>query len=115
MINVSGIRNFAKQNWGYPENLRMLELGPNLFQFIFGKEGDRERVLKGGPWPIDNQVFAVHKWEEGLENDNSRLGMVDFCVQVWNLPLHWHSKEVGFKIDKVFPEFKEVLIPQFGG
>lgn len=44
VVNASGIRKFTKQIWGYPKNLRMLELGPNLFQFIFGYEGEREKV-----------------------------------------------------------------------
>lgn len=64
-----------------------------------------------GFWLIDNQLMAMHKWEEGIKNDNRTLEMATIWVQVWNLPLHWVCKEVGRKIGQMFQEVKDVLIP----
>lgn len=71
--------------------------------------------MKGGLWITDNQILVVHKWEKGIESDKKCLGIVDLRVQVWDLPHHWHSNKVGLKIDKLFQEVKEVLLPQTGG
>ncbi|KAL3535911.1 hypothetical protein ACH5RR_004372 [Cinchona calisaya] len=36
-------------------------------------------------------------------------------VQIWNLPVHWISKETGIKIGKIFSEAKNIIIPLIGG
>ena len=35
-------------------------------------------------------------------------------VKIWNLPIHWFTKEAGKKIGQVFSAVKEVVIPNTG-
>ena len=49
IANFTGVKNFTNHVWGYPRNLRVTEIGPNVFQFQLEKEVERERVLRGGP------------------------------------------------------------------
>ena len=44
--NYIGVKNFTNHVWGYPRNLRVTELGPNVFQFNFEEKQDKERALK---------------------------------------------------------------------
>ncbi|XP_027103144.1 uncharacterized protein [Coffea arabica] len=115
VANFVGVKNFVTTAWGYPRNLRIIELGPNLFQFYVPNREDRDRIVGGGPWVMDNQILVMKHWVEGIEDDISAFDLAPFWVQVWNLPVHWISKEVGRKIGAIFQEVKDVLVPQVGG
>ena len=115
IANYTGAKNFVTTAWSYPRGLKIAELGPNTFQFILPGENDRERVMNGGPWILDNQMLVLNRWYEGIEEDETAFKLAPIWVQVWNLPVHWMSKEVGKKIASVFQETKEVIIPQGGG
>ena len=54
VANFIGVKNFVTAAWGYPKNLEVAELGPNLFQFFIPEEENRLRILNGGPWLIDS-------------------------------------------------------------
>lgn len=49
---------------------------------------------------------------EGIEDDKNVFSKASFWIQVWNLPLHWFSKEIGTKIGAGFEEVNEVILPQ---
>ena len=59
VANFVGVKNFVNTAWGYPKELRIMELGSNLFQFFLPSEKERERILGGGPWMFDNQVLVM--------------------------------------------------------
>nr|XP_027093749.1 uncharacterized protein LOC113714153 [Coffea arabica] len=92
-----------------------MELGPNLFQFNIPNLEDKKRVVEGGPWLIDNQVLVLRRWSERIEENYGAFVTAPIWVQLWNLPVHWLTKEVGRKIGAAFKEVKEVIIPQTGG
>ena len=115
VINFTGIKNFVAVAWGYPRNLSVVELGPNVFQFNVQNPDDQHRIVEGGPWVIDNQMLVLKRWVEGIEEDYKAFMTAPLWVQLWNLPVHWLSKEVGKKIGGVFIDVKEVLVPQSGG
>lgn len=113
--NFTGLRKFVTQAWGYPKNLTVAEIGPNAFQFTIPDGSERARILNGGPWILDNQLLTLRSWYEGIEEDPEAFRYAPFWIQVWNLPIHWISQNVGRKIGSVFEEVKEVIIPQSGG
>nr|XP_027083817.1 uncharacterized protein LOC113706127 [Coffea arabica] len=115
VANFTGVKNFVTAAWGYPKDLTMTELGPNLFQFFIPDAESRLRILGGRPWLIDSQILVLNRWEAGIEENTEAFKYAPLWVQVWNLPIHWLSKEVGRKIGKVFREVKEVLISHSGG
>ncbi|XP_027158439.1 uncharacterized protein LOC113760064 [Coffea eugenioides] len=113
--NYTGVKNFVTTAWGYPKQLRVVELGLNMFQFILPFESDRERILHGGPWILDNQMLVLNNWYEGIEDDERVFCLAPLWIQVWNLPVHWISKEAGKKIGSIFRHVRDVIIPQTGG
>ena len=54
IANFTGVKNFTNHVWGYPRNMRVIELGPNVFLFNFEEEKDKERALNGRPWVLDD-------------------------------------------------------------
>ena len=54
IINFVGMKNFVTLAWGFPNGLRVVEVGVNTFQFLIPSEKDKERICKGGPWIIDS-------------------------------------------------------------
>ncbi|XP_027061100.1 uncharacterized protein [Coffea arabica] len=115
IVNFVGVKNFANLAWGYPRGMVVMVLGPNMFQFIIPSTDDRERILDGGPWIFDSRVLVMEEWYEGVEEDERAFRTAPLWVQAWNLPVHWISKEVGWKIGSIFQEVKEVIVPQVGG
>ena len=45
--NKRAAHNTLKKAWGLEEDLQIVEVGSNLFQFKFATEFDMERILKG--------------------------------------------------------------------
>ena len=39
--------------------MQIIEVGSNLFQFKFQSEFEMNQVLKGGPWTFDNQLLML--------------------------------------------------------
>nr|XP_027118509.1 uncharacterized protein LOC113735714 [Coffea arabica] len=115
VANFTGVKNFVAAAWSYPKNLTVMELGPNLFQFNIPSLKEKERIVEGGPWVIDNQVLVIRRWSEGIEGNYGDFTIAPLWVQLWDLPVHWLTKEVGRKIGAVFKGVKEVIVPQSGG
>nr|XP_027076011.1 uncharacterized protein LOC113699853 [Coffea arabica] len=115
VINFTGIKNFVAVAWGYPRNLSVVELGPNVFQFNIQNSKDKDRIVEGRPCVINNQMLVLKRWAEGIEDDYKAFVTTPLWVQLWNLPVHWLSREIGRKIWGVFKEVRDVVIPQVGG
>ncbi|XP_027157572.1 uncharacterized protein LOC113759204 [Coffea eugenioides] len=113
--NSTGVRSFADNMWLHPKNLKVTEIRTNLFQFSFGLKSDLDRALNGRPWIYDGQPLILLKWREGIEDDLEVFDKGRIWIQVWNLPLHWLTKEVGRKIGGIFSEVLEVIVPPGGG
>ncbi|KAL3528155.1 hypothetical protein ACH5RR_012811 [Cinchona calisaya] len=64
MVNYTSIKNFVLQVWNYPKNLQVVELETNMFQFLFNSDTEMEKVIRRGPWIIDNQVPVLESWED---------------------------------------------------
>ncbi|CAI9099242.1 OLC1v1036027C1 [Oldenlandia corymbosa var. corymbosa] len=75
---------------------------------------ERDRVLSGGPWFFKEQLMVIHPWAKKLEEDKAKFDRANMWVQVQGLPSHWVSKEVGWKLGKLFPNCSNVLIPESG-
>lgn len=61
-FNKRAAKNTLKKAWGLENEVQIVEVGANLFQFKFNTEFDLERILNGGPWSFDNQLLMLTKW-----------------------------------------------------
>ncbi|KAK4712873.1 hypothetical protein R3W88_018780 [Solanum pinnatisectum] len=74
------------------------------------------KVQLGTPWVYDDKyLLNVHPWEPGLKNVSPLFDICNMWVQVWNIPLHWMSKDVGCKIGNTLGGTCDVVIPENNG
>ncbi|KAK6775507.1 hypothetical protein RDI58_026508 [Solanum bulbocastanum] len=100
--------------WGNPTGLQIKEVRWNLFQFIFRDKKSMNKVQLGTPWVYDKYLPNVHPWEPGLKSVSPLFDICNMWVQVWNIPLHWISKDVGCKIGNALGGTCDVVIPENG-
>lgn len=112
--NFTGVKNFVNFMWNQPRNLEVTEIGGNLYQFSFAEPNDLERVLKGCPYVMDNQLLNLKKWERGIDKDTKAFRKALLWVQIWKLPIHCITKEVGRKIREIFTTVQDVIVPSGG-
>lgn len=112
--NFTGIRNFVNFMWNHPKNLKVVELGVNLFQFSFGLQEDVDRVMQGCPYLIDNQLLNLKRWERGIDKNPKAFMIAPLWIQMWNLPIHCITREVGRKIGSLFCKVTDVIVPPGG-
>uniref|UniRef100_A0A7N2LS13 DUF4283 domain-containing protein n=1 Tax=Quercus lobata TaxID=97700 RepID=A0A7N2LS13_QUELO len=90
---------------GVKKVTEIAEVGSNLFQFKFKIEFDLERVLRGGPWPFDNQVLMVRRWQAGMTAKDVKFNVVGLWVQIWGVPFDMVcpqvAREVGSRLGMV--------------
>ncbi|KAF3669008.1 putative protein transport protein Sec61 subunit beta-like [Capsicum annuum] len=72
------------------------------------------KVLFGTPWLFDKYLLNVQAWEPGLRNDSAVFNICELWLQVWGIPLHWMSREVGRKIGHSLGGTTDVVIPKNG-
>ena len=73
--------------------LKVTEIGLNMFQFMFQNIHDKGKVLNGRPWACDNQPMVILSRKEGFEVDNEAFNKTWIWVRIWNLPIHWITKD----------------------
>lgn len=108
IANSAGMKSFATNMWSHPKQLKVTEIGKNMFQFIFTHSSEMERVLNGRPWIYDGQQLVLHRRKKGIEDDTKAFDRSFIWVQIWNLLLHWITKEDGKKIESIFCSVQEM-------
>ena len=81
-FNKRTVKNTLRRAWRLDDKLRIMEVGPNLFQFKFQSEFDLVRILRGGPWLFDNQLLMLQRWKKGMNMDNIKMDIASLWVQV---------------------------------
>ncbi|XP_058181318.1 uncharacterized protein LOC131299756 [Rhododendron vialii] len=94
-VNLNGLKNTMAPLWGNPSCFKVVEVGDNLFQFVFGKEDEIFRVLAGKPWFFNNSFLILSRWSPEMKLQQLVFQHSPIWVQIWGLPLQFYSHEVG--------------------
>ncbi|XP_055830784.1 uncharacterized protein At4g02000-like [Solanum dulcamara] len=113
-VSVLGVKNTMMLVWGNPIGLKVLLVGKNLFQFVFRHKEDVKKVLYGTSWLYSKYLINIHQWQPTLQANSHIFNMCELWLQVWNIPLHWISIEVGSKIRHALGGTSDVVIPENG-
>ncbi|XP_023915649.2 uncharacterized protein LOC112027205 [Quercus suber] len=104
-FNKKAAQNTPRRSWGLDEDLQIVEVASNLFQFKFKSDFELERVLKGGPWTFDNQALMLRRWQPGMTAANVKLDSIALWIQIWDAPFDMISPivaaEIGNRLGKV--------------
>uniref|UniRef100_A0A7N2LLH1 DUF4283 domain-containing protein n=1 Tax=Quercus lobata TaxID=97700 RepID=A0A7N2LLH1_QUELO len=107
-FNKRAAKNTLKKAWGLENEVQIVEVGANLFQFKFNTEFDLERIFNGGPWSFDNQLLLLTKWRKGMKADNVRLNHASLWIQIWGAPFDMISTQVATEVGSRLGEVVEV-------
>ena len=80
--NQRAFKNTLKTAWKMGSDLRIMEVGNNVFQFKFGSVCQLEWVERSGPWNFDNNLLLLCRWRKGLTASNILFTHAPFWVQV---------------------------------
>jgi hypothetical protein len=97
-IHISSIQNGLENIWGSPEGLKIQELGGRILQFFMSNPADQDRILHGNPWIFRNSWLVVKPWERGMDPHTLDFDHVPIWVQLWGLPPHCKTKQMGESI-----------------
>ena len=104
-FNKKATQNTLRRAWGRNEELQIIEVGANLFQFKIRSEYEMERVWKGGLWTFDNQVLMLRKWKSRMTTKNVQFEAVPLWVPIWDAPFDMAcprvAREVGSRLGVV--------------
>lgn len=70
LANYSGLKNTLSLLWNLADDLKVVELGLNFFQFIFPSAEEKDRVLQKRPWLFDNQFLVLQQWRPDLTKED---------------------------------------------
>ncbi|XP_030936468.1 uncharacterized protein LOC115961671 [Quercus lobata] len=93
-FNKRAAMSTIRKAWGMNTELKIVEVGSNLFQFKFQTDFDLNRVLKGGPWSFDNQLLLLKRWHKGMTASNVKLDHASLWIQIWGAPFDMVSSQV---------------------
>lgn len=113
-VNLNGLKNTMAPLWGNPSCFKVVEVGDNLFQFVFGKEDEIFRVLAGKPWFFNNSFLILSRWSPEMKLQQLVFQHSPIWVKIWGLPLQFYSDEVGTKIGNSMGEFLDISMPGSG-
>ena len=93
--NSRALKSTLRSAWKLGSDLRIVDVGKNIFQFKFNSKYQMEWVERNGPWNFDNNLLLMCRWRKGLSVTNITFTHSPFWVQVWGLPFENMSEEVG--------------------
>ena len=107
-FNKKAAQNTLRRSWGLDEELQIVEVGLNLFQFKFKSDFELDRVLKGEPWTFDNQALMLRRWQPRMTVANVKFTSIALWIQIWDAPFDMISPIVAAKIGNRLGEVVEV-------
>ncbi|KAL9446099.1 hypothetical protein AB3S75_013884 [Citrus x aurantiifolia] len=107
-VNLEGLRAAMSQVWRTVREVRIEELGENIFMFKFATEADKKRILTGGPWHF-NRALMVLIEPTGLgEVTKQSFSHAPFWVQIHNVPIMCMNEETIREFGKEIGKVEEV-------
>ena len=93
--NLRALKSTLRFAWKLGSDLKIVDVGKNIFQFKFNSKYQIEWVKKNGLWNFDNNLLLMCRWKKGLYVTNISFTHSPFWVQVWGLPFENMFEEVG--------------------
>ncbi|RYQ87864.1 hypothetical protein Ahy_B09g095407 [Arachis hypogaea] len=94
--------------WRQPVGFKVLDHGGNVFQFFFEKEIEMIRIENGAPWLFKNYILNLKRWKGEDSMVETEFLKVPIWIQLWGLPEHCKTKELGRKLGRVMGEVMDV-------
>ena len=106
--SLRALKSTLRSAWKLSSDLRIVDVGKNIFQFKFNSQYQMEWVEKNGPWNFDNNLLLMCRWKKGLFVTNISFTHSPFWVQVWGLPFKNMFEEVGRDLGNRLGKYIEI-------
>ena len=93
--NQRALKSTLKAAWKMGSDLRIVDVGKNIYQFKFNSGFQLEWVERNSPWDFDNNLLLLCRWKRGLSASNITFTHAPFWVQIWGHPFENLSEDVG--------------------
>lgn len=81
-FNETIAKNLLRASWKLGNDLKIVDVGDDIFQFRFKLKSQMEWVLNKGSWSFENRLLVVQRWERGLTTQIITFPTVVLWVQV---------------------------------
>lgn len=81
-FNKSIAKNLLRASWKLGNNLKIVDVVDDIFQFRFKLKSQMEWVLNKGLWSFENHLLVVQRWERGLTTQIITFPTIVLWVQV---------------------------------
>lgn len=79
--NQRALKNTLRLAWKASPNLRIVEVGNDIFQFKFSNEYQLQWVETNGPWNFENNLLLLQRWKRGMTANNINFTHSPFWLQ----------------------------------
>jgi hypothetical protein len=114
-IHFNSIQNGIDSIWGAPNGLKIQEIDKGILQFFVTKRYDYERILLGNPWIFRNAWLIVKPWDRKTEPSSLDFTHAPVCIQIWGLPAHCKTKQMGNSIGSLLGDVETTDIYEYPG
>ena len=80
--NTRALKSTLRSAWKMGLDLRIVDVGKNIFQFKFSSNYQMEWVERNGPWNFDNNLLLLCRWRKGLSVMNISFTHSPLWIQV---------------------------------
>ena len=114
-LNVESIARTFKPLWKPTGELKLRDLGDNILLFEFSDSLDLARVLEYEPWTFDKNIVVFREATAVEEVPTLEFSMVNFWVQLHNLPPTSLNQATGEAIGNTIGKVINVADPEDDG
>ncbi|KAJ1418357.1 Zinc knuckle CX2CX4HX4C [Sesbania bispinosa] len=114
-VHVNSLSNALNSIWNAPKGFKVINMGEKLFQIFFEHEKEADRVVKGSPWVFRNSWLVLHHWVRGVQPSELSFHHVPVWMQIWGLPIHCRTKQMGQRIGSCMGEVLESHVHEIQG
>ena len=68
--NKQALKNTLRLAWKVGPDLRIVEVGNNIYQFKFSNKHQLKWVESNSPWNFENNLLLLQRWKRGMTANN---------------------------------------------
>ena len=100
--NLCALRNTLRIVWKIGQDLKIVEVGNDIFQFKFASKFQLRWVETNGLRNFENNLLLLKRWERGMMANNITFTHSPFWVQIWGLPFDIMTEKIKKEIEAIW-------------
>ncbi|KAJ1379424.1 hypothetical protein SESBI_46904 [Sesbania bispinosa] len=115
-LNRGAVKQILSKAWGEEQDdLKITDLGVNIFMFTFSDLRKAKGVMERGPWNVMGHLISLQYWVPQVSIHEIAFDWVTLWVQLHSLPLEFMTTRNVAKIAAHLGEVYEIEDPRVDG